>query len=63
MKRNKLIKHINAHGCFLDREGSNHSVFVNHETLKTSAIPRHNEIKDTMCNVICKQLGIPKIKQ
>ena len=29
MKRRELIRHLNAHGCELLREGANHSIFVN----------------------------------
>jgi len=49
-------------GCLFFREGSNHTIYYNPQNNKTTAIPRHNEIKDTFCNDICKQLGIPKIK-
>ena len=62
MKRTKLIEHLFANDCFLKREGSNHSIFINQITGKKSAIPRHVEIGDVLCNEICKQLGIPKIK-
>jgi predicted RNA binding protein YcfA (HicA-like mRNA interferase family) len=62
MKRSQLIKHIIENGCIFKREGSNHSIYMNLKTGKKTAIPRHNEIKDTFCNEICKQLEIPKIK-
>ena len=62
MKRNQLIKHLNETGCLFFREGSNHTIYYNPKTNKIAPIPRHNEIKDTFCNEICKQLGVPKIK-
>ena len=62
MKRNQLIKYIIENGCIFKREGSNHSIYMNLQTGKRTAIPRHSEIKDTFCNEICKQLGVPKIK-
>ena len=62
MKRLKLINHLTENGCILYREGGNHTIFFNPQTMETSAIPRHNEIGDLFCNNICKQLGIPKIK-
>jgi len=62
MKRNKLIKHLETSGCVFNREGGNHTVFINPKTLQISVIPRHNEIDDILCNKICKQLEIPKIK-
>ncbi|MBI4822083.1 MAG: type II toxin-antitoxin system HicB family antitoxin [Deltaproteobacteria bacterium] len=27
---------------------------------RCAPVPRHNEIKDTLCRVICDQLGIPR---
>ena len=62
MKRNKIIKYITENNCIFYREGGNHTIFFNPETLQWAAVPRHTEIKDTMCREICKQLGIPKIK-
>ena len=61
MKRNQLIKYLTKNGCVLDREGGNHSIYFNPKTNKTFAVPRHTEIKDTLCDVICKQAGIPKM--
>ena len=62
MKRNKIIKYILNNGCVLKREGGDHTLFMNLFTGKRSAVPRHTEIDDMLCNTICKQLGIPNIK-
>jgi mRNA interferase HicA len=62
MKRNQLIKHLDDHGCAFKREGSSHTIYINLTTRKRAAVPRHTEIKDSLCNEICKQLGVPKIK-
>jgi len=62
MKRNKIIKHLTENGCIWDREGSNHTIYYNPRSNKVSAVPRHNEIDNNLCNEICKQLDIPKIK-
>jgi mRNA interferase HicA len=62
MKRNKIIKYILANGCALKREGGDHTLFINLINGNRSAVPRHTEISDLLCNDICKQLGIPKIK-
>ena len=62
MKRIKLIQYLNNNGCALRREGAGHSIYENFITGKRTSIPRHSEIKDTVCNEICKQLEIPKIK-
>ncbi len=34
MKRRNLIRHLEAHGCELLREGGNHSVYVNRAAQK-----------------------------
>ena len=62
MKRNKLVKHMENYGCFLLREGGNHSIFLNPGNKMQSAVGRHRELSDLLCNKICKQLGIPEIK-
>lgn len=59
MKRLDLIRHLEAMGCQLMREGGNHTLYVNPQTRKVSAIPRHREINDFLARKICKDLGIP----
>jgi hypothetical protein len=46
VKRLDLIRHLEALGCRLLREGGNHTVYVNPVSRKVSAIPRHREIND-----------------
>lgn len=60
MKRNQLIKHLNAHGAFLLREGSGHSIYQLGR-YKTQ-VPRHTEIVDELARKICKDLGIPFLR-
>jgi len=62
MKRNKLIRHLTEHGCLWEREGGNHTLYINPKTNVISAVPRHREIGDVFCNEICKQLEVPKMK-
>ncbi|MFP5285855.1 MAG: addiction module toxin, HicA family, partial [Thermoanaerobaculia bacterium] len=38
MKRRDLIRHLEAQGCELLREGSRHSVYVNRKARKTSTV-------------------------
>lgn len=59
MKRRDFVRHLEAHGCQLLREGSNHSVFVNVATRKATTVPRHREVKEMLVRKICKDLGIP----
>lgn len=58
MKRIDLIRHLEAHGCRLLREGGSHSVFVNADASKVSTVPRHREIKDFLARKICKDLDV-----
>ena len=60
MKRRRLIKHLETHGCELLREGRNHTVY-NPAKSKTSTVPRHAEIDDALAKKICKDLMIPKV--
>ncbi len=59
MKRRNLICHLEAHGCELLREGSNHSVYVNRAAQRISAVTRHREINDFLAQKICRDLQIP----
>ena len=59
MKRLDLVRHLEAHGCQLLREGANHSVYVNRAAHKTSTVPRHREINDYLVLKICKDLEVP----
>jgi predicted RNA binding protein YcfA (HicA-like mRNA interferase family) len=54
-----LVRHLEAHGCELLREGEKHSVFVNRAANRTSTVPRHKEIKNPTAIKICKQLAVP----
>ncbi|MDH5680495.1 MAG: type II toxin-antitoxin system HicA family toxin [Spirochaetota bacterium] len=60
MKRYEFIKHLRQNNCELLREGSKHSVFWNPGNKKTSSVPRHKEIGNSLCHKICKDLGIEK---
>ena len=58
MKRNKLIRHLEEHGCYLLREGSNHSLYFNPENHAISTVPRHRDVKKFTAQKICKDLNI-----
>jgi predicted RNA binding protein YcfA (HicA-like mRNA interferase family) len=60
VKRIDLIRHLEAHGAVLLREGGNHSVYVNRATKKGSAVPRHREINEFLARKICRDLEIPQ---
>ena len=60
MKRRDLVRHLEAHGCEMLREGSNHTVYVNRARRKTTAVPRHREINEFLARKICQDLEIPE---
>lgn len=60
MKRADLVRHLEAHGCQLLREGSNHTVYVNRAARRTSTVPRHRDINDYLAQKICKDLDVPQ---
>ena len=62
MKRTKLIKHLTKNGCYLLREGRNHSIFYNPNSAKISTVPRHPDIKQFTAKKICKDLDIAILK-
>ena len=46
MKHQDLIRHLEANGCVLVREGAKHSVYYNSAAQRTSTVPRHREVKN-----------------
>lgn len=59
MKRRDLLRHLERHGCMLLREGGSHTLYVNRARSKSSTIPRHREINDSLARKICRDLGVP----
>lgn len=59
MKRRDLVRHLERHGCALLREGGSHSVYVNRDDSKVSAVPRHREVNEHLARKIFKDLGVP----
>ncbi len=62
MKRRELLRHLEAHGCRLRREGAGHSLYHNPATHQMQAVPRHNEVPDILARRICRCLSIPDPK-
>ena len=58
MKRAALVRHLEAQGCRLLREGARHSVFVNRAAGKATSVPRHREINDFLVRKICRDLEV-----
>ena len=57
MKRRALEKQLRRAGCYLKREGSNHSLWINPRTGAVEAVPRHNEIKEPLAKSILRGLS------
>jgi predicted RNA binding protein YcfA (HicA-like mRNA interferase family) len=58
MKRNDLIRHLEARSCVFVREGGKHTIYKNPANGAFSSIPRHREVKDGLARKICDDLGI-----
>jgi len=56
MKRNELLKILRRYGCYLKREGANHSLWISPINGATEAIPRHVEIPEMLAKKIIKNL-------
>jgi mRNA interferase HicA len=46
MKRQDLVRHLEANGCVLVREGAKHSVYYNSAAQRTNTVPRRREVKN-----------------
>jgi len=60
VKRRELVRHLEAQGCEMLREGGNHTVYVNRRVGKASTVPRHREINDYLARKICRDLEVPE---
>jgi mRNA interferase HicA len=60
LKRRDLVRHLEAHGWELLRDGANHSVYVNRAARKTSTVPRHREINELLARKIWRDLEVPE---
>jgi hypothetical protein len=58
MNRRRFIKELISQGCYLKRHGNRHDLYINPTKGKQAPIPRHSEIKDSLCRIIKQQLGI-----
>ena len=57
MKRQILEKRLRMAGCYLKREGSSHSLWINPKDGTIEAVPRHKEIKELLAKKILKNMG------
>ncbi|HOV21762.1 MAG TPA: type II toxin-antitoxin system HicA family toxin [bacterium] len=54
------MKELVEDGCYLKRHGKKHDIYENIKNGKKAPVPRHSEIKNTLCELIRKQLGVEK---
>lgn len=58
MKRQEFIRKLIRSGCYLKRHGARHDIYVNPKNGKKAPVPRHTELKESLCELIRKQLGL-----
>jgi mRNA interferase HicA len=59
VKRRDFEQHLVRHSCYVRREGAEHTIYTNSANGRSTAVPRHSEIKTTTLRRICKVLDIP----
>jgi predicted RNA binding protein YcfA (HicA-like mRNA interferase family) len=58
LNRRELIRELIQEGCFLERHGGRHDIYVNPVNGRKAPVPRHNEIRNSLSELIRKQLGL-----
>lgn len=58
MNRRAFVRELVRAGCYLKRHGSRHDIYENPRTGRRAPVPRHSEIRDTLCVLIREQLGL-----
>jgi len=58
LKREELLRELSRQGCTLKRHGKKHDIYLNPENGRKAPIPRHTEIKNSLCILIRKQLRL-----
>jgi hypothetical protein len=56
MKRIDLVRHPEK--TVVAREGKQHTLYLNRQTKKSAAVPRHREIPTGTARSICRALGV-----
>jgi len=58
VKRRAFLRELRRAGCTLKRHGKRHDLYFNPENGRVAPVPRHTEIKDSLCSLIRVQLGL-----
>jgi len=57
MKRGSFIRELADAGCYLKRHGKRHDIYANPMNGKPAPVPRHPEIKKTLCRLNQETIG------
>ena len=52
------MRQVVKNECVLVRHGGRHDLYANRKNGRQAPVPRHAEIRDTLCELIRKQLGL-----
>jgi hypothetical protein len=58
VNRRAFIRELVQSGCVLSRHGGRHDLDLNPANGRQAPVPRHNELSNTLCQLIRKQLGL-----
>ena len=58
MKRSAFLRELAQKGCVLQRHGGRHDLYLNPASGKKAPVPRHGELRDSLCRLIRRQLEI-----
>lgn len=61
MKRRDLVRELVGEGCYLKRHGRRHDIYINPKNGRKAPIARHTEIKESLCELIKRQLGLKSL--
>jgi mRNA interferase HicA len=58
VKRGELLRELGRAGCHFHRHGKRYDLYIKPANGKKAPIPRHAEIKNSLCELIRRQLGL-----
>lgn len=63
MKRSAFLREVAQKGCVLHRHDGRLDLYLNPANGRKAPVPRHDEIKDSLCRVIRKQLDLELLNE
>jgi hypothetical protein len=55
VKRADFLRELAQKGCVLHRHGGRHDLYLNLANGRKAPVPRHNELRESLCQLIRKQ--------